>query len=607
MKKLLIKAAVILLLSEAAVMVFLWYSGIAHRPIGIILDPLLMALVALVPIYFLLRAERRAMARRELLDSKLNRIVDGLWSASLHTLSETELLATILKEILENSPFSTVHKGAIFLTEGDRLVLKTQEGFGEEQKRICGEVEPGRCLCGKALETGESIFASMVDGRHDNEFPGMAPHGHYCFPIKSAGSVIGVLNLYLEAGHARDAAEERFLASVCAIIARILEGKKLERSLFRMQKTEALNRFAAGIAHDLNNILGAIRGFSDVAARCLPPDSETSSDMKEISAAVDRGADLTRRLRLFARQETETPEVFDLNLTVDGLGGILRRVMSGVSVELRLAGGPLRVKAVRGQLEQGVMNLAANARDAMPDGGELLIRTAEAPCPKRLLSAGAPASCAMIEVRDTGRGMTAEQARRAIEPFYTTKTRGKGTGLGLSIVYGMIKQHGGEIEISSEPDKGTSVRIYIPLSGKPAAALPERTAAAGASGGIRVLMIEDYHELRAVASKALRAAGFEVSPAGRLDEALLMFEEAKGAYDLIFADIVLPDGKSPDAVEKFRAVNPRVKFVFTTGYLENQDLLALVEKGGHSFMEKPYSIEKAAATLKGAARGSAAA
>ncbi|HBE88744.1 MAG TPA: hypothetical protein DDW67_06345 [Elusimicrobia bacterium] len=462
MKKLLIKAAVILLLSEAAVMVFLWYSGIAHRPIGIILDPLLMALVALVPIYFLLRAERRAMARRELLDSKLNRIVDGLWSASLHTLSETELLATILKEILENSPFSTVHKGAIFLTEGDRLVLKTQEGFGEEQRGMCREVEPGRCLCGRALETGEPIFAPAVDGRHDNEFRGMAPHGHYCFPIKSAGSVIGVLNLYLEAGHARDAAEERFLTSVCAIIARILEGKKLERSLFRMQKTEALNRFAAGIAHDLNNILGAIRGFSDVAARCLPPDSETSSDMKEISAAVDRGADLTRRLRLFARQETETPEVFDLNLTVDGLGGILRRVMSGVSVELRLAGGPLRVKAVRGQLEQVVMNLAANARDAMPGGGAFSVETgARELCftaSKRCLNA------AWLTVSDTGQGMTEEQLDRVFEPFYTTKGAGEGTGLGLAVVQGIVQQHGGEILVRSVPGKGTTFDIYLPLA-----------------------------------------------------------------------------------------------------------------------------------------------
>ncbi|HBE88899.1 MAG TPA: hypothetical protein DDW67_07125 [Elusimicrobia bacterium] len=385
------------------------------------------------------------------------------------------------------------------------------------------------------------------------------------------------------------------------------EEAELREQLEQSQKMEALGSFAAGMAHDFNNILGAIEGYTSIILSTLE-EGTLKEDIQEIRKAGQRGAEITKQLLTFSRRERLSLEAHDLRAVAADTARLIKRIVGErVSLREETSPGELSVMCDATRIEQVLMNLAANARDAMPDGGELLIRTAEAPCPKRLLSAGAPASCAMIEVRDTGRGMTAEQARRAIEPFYTTKTRGKGTGLGLSIVYGMIKQHGGEIEISSEPDKGTSVRIYIPLSGKPAAALPERTAAAGASGGIRVLMIEDYHELRAVASKALRAAGFEVSPAGRLDEALLMFEEAKGAYDLIFADIVLPDGKSPDAVEKFRAVNPRVKFVFTTGYLENQDLLALVEKGGHSFMEKPYSIEKAAATLKGAARGSAAA
>ncbi|MDT8286673.1 MAG: ATP-binding protein [Elusimicrobiales bacterium] len=462
MRKVLVKAAVILLLSETAVMALLWYSGIAHSPIGIILDPLLMALVALAPIYFLLRAERKAMARRELLDAKLHRIVDGLWSASLHTLSETELLSTILKEILDNSPISTVRKGAIFLAEGELLVLKTEQGFSEEQKRMCGEVGSGRCLCGRVLENGEPVFASEVDDRHDNEFPDMEPHGHYCFPIKSAGRVVGELNLYLEAGHARDAAEERFLSSVCAIIARILEGKKLERSLFRMQKTEALNRFAAGIAHDLNNILGAIRGFSEVAGRCLPKGSETADDMREISSAVDRGESLTRRLKLFARQETEKPEVFDLNATVNGLGGMLRRLMGGVSVELKTSGQPLQVKAVRGQLEQVLMNLAANARDAMPGKGVFSVETiAQEICftaSRRCLKA------AKLTVSDTGSGMTEEQLEKVFEPFYTTKGREEGSGLGLAVVQGIVQQHGGEIFTRSAPGKGTAFDIYLPLA-----------------------------------------------------------------------------------------------------------------------------------------------
>lgn len=462
MARLLIKAAGILLLSETAVMALLWYSGLSQRPIGIILDPLLMALVALFPIYILFRSEKRELDRREILDAKLHTIVDGLWSASLHTLSTSELLSAILREILNNSPISTVHKGAIFLEEDGRLILKAHEGFSDEQLNICGEIEPGRCLCGRVLETGEPVFAAEIDHRHDNKFEDMRPHGHYCFPIKSAGQVIGALNLYLEAGHARDASEERFIASVCAIIARIVEGKKLERSLFRMQKTEALNRFAAGIVHDFNNILGAIRGFSQVAARGLPPDSETASDLKEIGIAVDKGETLTRRLKLFARQEAESTEVFDLNAALTGLGEMMRRLMGAAKVELRLSEGPLMIKAVRAQLDQILMNLAANSRDAMPQGGTFSVETREQdvcfPSSKRCLKA------ARLTVSDTGTGMTEKQLEMLFEPFYTTKGEGEGTGLGLPVVDGIVRQHGGEIFVRSAPGKGTTFDIYLPLA-----------------------------------------------------------------------------------------------------------------------------------------------
>lgn len=390
----------------------------------------------------------------------------------------------------------------------------------------------------------------------------------------------------------------------------VREQAELREQLEQSQKMEALGAFAAGMAHDFNNILGAIEGYTSIILSTLE-DGTLKEDIQEIRKAGQRGAEITRQLLTFSRREKLSIEPRDLRAVAAGTARLIKRIVGErVSLREETAAEEVPVLCDATRLEQVLLNLAANARDAMPGGGELLIRTAKAPCPKRLDADAGPAAprvCGMIEVRDNGRGMTPDGVRRAFEPFYTTKTRGKGTGLGLSTVYGIIKQHGGFIGVRSEPDKGTSVRIYLPLGGKPAGARTEEVAAVKeAVAGIRVLMVEDDAQLRAVACKALSAAGFRMTAAGRLDEALDIFRGSGGAYDLIFADIVLPDGRSPEAAGEFRAVNPGVNFVFTTGYLENQDPLALVEKEGHTFLEKPYSIEKAAEVLEKAARAAAA-
>lgn len=386
------------------------------------------------------------------------------------------------------------------------------------------------------------------------------------------------------------------------------EQAELREQLEQSQKMEALGAFAAGMAHDFNNILGAIEGYTSIILSTLP-EGTLKEDVQEIRKAGQRGAEITRQLLAFSRKEKLSMEARDLRTVAGSTVRLMKRILGErISLREEAPPGELPVMCDATRIEQVLMNLAANARDAMPEGGELLITTAGTSCPAQTapdMKLAAAPGCALIEVRDTGKGMTPETVKRAFEPFYTTKTRGKGTGLGLSTVYGIIRQHGGTIDISSEPGKGTSVRIYLPLcaTASPAGCAAPAEAGKNPAAGLRVLMIEDDHELRAVASKSLRSAGFEVSTAGRLDEALALFKEAGGGYDLVFADIVLPDGESPDAVGRFREINPAVNFVFTTGYLENQDLLAKVERNGHSFVEKPYSIEKAAETLTEAARG----
>ncbi|KAF0124990.1 MAG: histidine kinase [Elusimicrobia bacterium] len=407
----------------------------------------------------------------------------------------------------------------------------------------------------------------------------------------------------------------RLPAAVEAAIARKKAEKdqeELREQMEQSQKMESLGAFAAGIAHDFNNILGAIEGYTSIMLSTLE-EGTLKEDIQEVRKAGQRGAEITRQLLAFSRKERPSLESRDLRAVAAGTARLIRRIVGeSIAVREESAAEELPVLCDATRIEQVMLNLAANARDAMPEGGELLIRSAEIPYPRPAedgvaLAQGAP--CALLELRDTGKGMTPEQARRSFEPFFTTKTRGKGTGLGLSTAYGIVRQHEGDIEISSAQGKGTSVRIYLPLGGSPAAAHEPAGAAAakGAGGGIRVLMIEDDKDLRTVVGKALGTMGFDVTPAGAISEALAVFRENQGAYDLVFSDVVLPDGRAPEAAGRFRAINPGVKFVFATGYVEDREILAAAEREGSSFLEKPYSIEKAAKTLTAAARGSAAA
>ena len=462
MTRLLVKTALVLAAAELAVMFLLPHARLAGNPLAYLLDPLLMLAVALGPLYLLLRGDLARLEKNRRLDAKLHAIVNDLWSASLHTVSTDTLLDSILREILDSPPISIQGRGAIFLAEGGELRLKSSRGFTDEHKRTCGSVPAGRCLCGRVLEGGETVFAGHLDARHDNRPRGADDHGHYCLPIKSAGQVIGALTVYLEPGSPRDPDAERFLASVCAIIARILEGKKMERSLFQMQKMEALNRFAAGISHDFNNILGAVGGYASAALANPRPGDPCQADMREISAAVERGAQLTRQLKLFSRQAVDARETVDINLRLESASAMLRRLIGGgVKFETALAGVPLPVNCSPSQLDQVLLNLATNARDAMPGGGTLRLETAkEEIC---FVSTRQCLTAARISVSDTGEGMSESVLERAFEPFFTTKAEGKGSGMGLAIIHGVVHQHGGEIVLRSTRGAGTRVDIYLPL------------------------------------------------------------------------------------------------------------------------------------------------
>lgn len=465
MRKLIFKTVGILAAAELLVMSAFYFQDHTHGGSGwdAFLDPLLMIVLATLPLYLLLRAEERRKEKRDRLDAKLHRILGDLWNASLQTLSRDELLQKILEEVLRNSPITLQNKGAIFLEENGTLRMKASVGLKPEHTEGCAEIEPGECLCGKAFQTGELLFADRMDARHDITYPGTADHGHYCLPAKSGGRVVGMITLYVDAGHARDPLEEEFLRSVTAIIARIIEGKRTEGALFQMQKMDALNRFAAGMAHDFNNVLGAIGAFCDMALKGVPPGSPAAGDLGEIRTAVERGTALTAQLRQFSRMESGAAEVFDAGAVLARSAAMVARLAgSGVKVETRVPAEPLPVKGSPAQLEQVIMNLAANARDAMPGGGRLALEISRSD----ICLTGEKRECASARLRvaDTGAGMPEEVLGRIFEPFFTTKGEGKGSGLGLSIVHGIVKQHGGQIFADSSPGRGTAFDIYLPLA-----------------------------------------------------------------------------------------------------------------------------------------------
>ena len=462
MTKLLLKASAILAASELAAMCLLNCSGLMNHPFSFILDPALMLLLAVGPLYLLLRGEKAKLEKQEILDSKLHLIINDLWSASLHTLSTEALLGKILAAVIENSPISLQRKGGIFLVEDGELRLKADIGFSDEQRKLCSSVPSGRCLCGLVLQNGETIYSGTLGPEHHIRPAGILPHGHYCLPIKSAGQVIGAMTLYLDPGHLRARGEEEFLGLVCGIIARIIEGKKMERSLFQMQKMEALNRFAAGIAHDFNNILGAISGYCSTAARELPEGSQAASDIREISSAVDRGTELTGQLKLFSRKKGQPEATIDVGGELEAVWQMVSRLMgSGIKADLRRAPAALPVKCSRGHLEQILMNLAANARDAMAGNGKFTVETAA----EQICFTGTHQclNAARLTVSDTGQGIPEAAIESIFEPFFTTKPEGQGSGLGLSIVNGLVHQLGGEILVQSSPGKGTRFDIYLPL------------------------------------------------------------------------------------------------------------------------------------------------
>jgi PAS domain S-box-containing protein len=369
--------------------------------------------------------------------------------------------------------------------------------------------------------------------------------------------------------------------------------RKLEAQLLHSQKLEAVGQLTGGVAHDFNNILAVIMANAHFVLDALPGDHTGRADIEEIKRAADRAACLTRQLLAFSRQQVLVPSDIDVGELASGMHPMLRRVISeDIELTIRRSGGSATVHADPGQIEQVIMNLCVNARDAMPEGGNLDIeihRVDIAP------AEGTPAvpsgAYVRMSVCDTGMGMTDEVKQQIFEPFFTTKGPTKGTGLGLSTCYGIVKQSGGFIDVETTPGRGTSFHVYLRCVARatPSLQVP-RVSQSRSRGDETILLVEDDDVLRRSLQRALSSAGYAVLSAGNVDDAVALFMEAAGRVALVLSDVVLPDHSGVFLVEHIHNVAPNVKTMLMSGHTDH----ALVEKhtsqAGTPFLQKPFAL-----------------
>jgi two-component system, cell cycle sensor histidine kinase and response regulator CckA len=386
------------------------------------------------------------------------------------------------------------------------------------------------------------------------------------------------------------------------------EQKALEQKFAQSHKMEAVGKLAGGVAHDFNNVLTAIIGFSDLLLQTHRQTDPAYRDIMNIKSSANRAAGLVRQLLAFSRRQTLQAEVLELGEVLTDLSALLNRAM-GERIELKILSGRdlWYVKADKTQFEQVIINLAVNARDAMPDGGCLTIRTRNVSERESLKHAGAGMAAGeyvLIEVEDAGVGMTADVMGKIFEPFFSTKEVGKGTGLGLSTAYGIVKQTGGYIFADSELAKGTTFRVYLPrhiVENEEEIAQPrekKREATRDLTGSGRVLLVEDEDIVRNFAARALARQGYEVLEAGTGIEALEVMEREKGKVDIVVSDVIMPEMDGPTLLKELRKTNPSLKFIFVSGYPDDAFKKSLDDNEAYTFLPKPFTLPQLAAKVK---------
>jgi signal transduction histidine kinase/ActR/RegA family two-component response regulator len=388
---------------------------------------------------------------------------------------------------------------------------------------------------------------------------------------------------------------------IACVVKDITEQKQLQERLRQSQKMEAIGTLAGGIAHDFNNILTVISGYACLIQLSGEEKGEAATMAGEILTSVERAAEMTRGLLAFSRKQQVNLAPLDLNSVVTGLNKSLSRLINeDIEVSVRLAQAPLYAMADKGQLEQVLINLAVNARDAMPEGGALLIATEgiELSAEEADLLGSAPGNYGVITVSDNGVGINDKIRERVFEPFFTTKEVGKGTGLGLSMGYGIVKKHNGIIKMQSEPGVGTTFRIYLPLC------RPQTEEAEGGgtceriTGSETILLVEDDEAIRTMIRRLLEQRGYRVLTAGNGEDALRVFREHQGLIQLLITDVIMPRMNGRELHQQICTLHPHLPTIFMSGYPAD----VMTRKGFSeqivNYLSKPINCEELFAKIR---------
>jgi PAS domain S-box-containing protein len=484
-----------------------------------------------------------------------------------------------LRTVIAGSPiilFAMDRDGVITLSEGRglaRLGLEPGQHVGESVFELYRDYPRILEAVRRALDGQE--FATDVEIR------GLAFETHYA-PLRSSdGEIVGVI------GVATDVTERR----------------RLEDQLRQAQRMEAIGRLAGGVAHDFNNLLASVLGHGELMLSRLEPGHPMRRSAEEIQKAASRGALLTRQLLAFGRREAPALRVLDLNDVVSGMEPMLRRLIGeDVQLETVPAAPPAAVRADRGQLEQVIMNLAVNARDAMPQGGRLTVEVSHVTLDEAYAQRHArvqPGPHVVLSVADTGHGMDAETLAHVFEPFFTTKERGKGTGLGLATVYGIVEQCEGHIRVQSEPGAGATFHVYLPRADEGALALdPPMPAEPIRRGTETVLLVEDEDAVRATAREALESTGYTVIEARDGVEALQVAAAYPRPIHLLVSDVVMPRMGGGELARRLAAARPGVRVLFVSGHADDARIQHGVAEPGGALIQKPFALADFARTVR---------
>jgi PAS domain S-box-containing protein len=517
-----------------------------------------------------------------------------LATAAIRDVSQRRAVERKFEQFLEFAP-----DAILGVVPGGEIVLVNQQAerlFGYNRDELIGkpveilvperfhDVHPGHRdhyfaePRTRAMGAGVELFAARKDGTE--------------FPAEISLSSIEAEEGMLATVAVRDISER----------AESEREKALQEQLAQARRLESVGQLAGGIAHDFNNILGVILNYAEFVGDELDPDSQASKDIAEIHRAAERAAALTRQLLIFSRREVVKPELLYLRNVIGELENLLRRAL-GERVELTIHfGDPCAVEADPGQVEQVLVNLAVNARDAMPDGGRLVIEVDRVDLDEEFAETHPntnPGSYVRLKVSDTGVGMDADTVQRAFEPFFTTKAKGEGTGLGLATVYGIVTGAGGRIDIYSEPGMGTTVKIHLPASSAVPGEGKAQEVGRPLGQGEVVLVVEDEPDVRRMAERILTKGGYNVLSTSGGEEALKIFQGSDQEVDLMLTDVIMPGMLGTELVEQIEAVRPGLGVIFMSGY-SHQVLApeALAEQGAAAFIEKPFNATELLRTVR---------